>query len=136
MKKKILGGIVAAAALGLAVAAPGTANASWFGYGTEGDHSGAAYHAQLVEDAGTTTGSPSKAADLAVGICQMRTGHSRNDMLRLLEPTYGSKAAIAVVMGAEYHFCPAHDAHHQQDEGGVVDATHPYVPVATDGSDG
>ena len=135
MKKTILGGLAAGAvALGLAVAAPGQSNAAWNTYGYEGDRSGVAYNAQLVEDAGAMTGTPSKASSLAGTVCEMRMSHSRNDMLRVLEPEYGMKPSIAVVMGAEYHFCPAYDAYHQQDEGGVVDALDPYVPVDSGGS--
>jgi hypothetical protein len=132
MKKTLIGGIaVTLATLGITLAAPASADAQTYGY--QGDHN--AYALALEMSTVNWQQSPVQARQTAIQFCgDHYAGWSRNDILRNLEPRYDTSVAVWTVMGAEYHFCPAYDSLHQQDEGGPVDAYHPYVPQDSGGS--
>jgi hypothetical protein len=108
-RRLIIGGLVAVATMLLAaglIIGVGIAKAEPYHYGSPGDHDATAYGYELSA-AGVVGGTPSKAGSLAATICQARAaGHSEHEMVDYAEQFPMSRAsAIAVVTGAEYHFC-------------------------------
>jgi hypothetical protein len=112
MKKKILGGIVAAAALGLAVAAP--AHADWHGHywqpdGYRGDKDTYLYYHEMVSQG--IPGTPWAAYGAAQRTCGfLADGYSEESMIQGNIDHVGltRSQSEVVVWGAEWHFCPAY----------------------------
>jgi Protein of unknown function (DUF732) len=112
MKKKIFGGIVAAAIAAVGLAAAGPAGATIAVIGPRGDHDPYNYRDELRytrlyhEDV-------TNAASLASRVCGKRAmGYTEEQLIRGLEYSvdqYTSEQAVMIVEGAEYHFCPAYE---------------------------
>jgi hypothetical protein len=103
MKAHVL--VAAASATAALLITPGLAHAD--NWGSYNDHSGAAYAAELgAEDVYLDATS---AASLANEICAERArGVTEDDAIRAYyatDPRDSANAAIAVVVGAERHFC-------------------------------
>ena len=108
-RKLVIGGVVAAAAMLLMAACvlfAGLAHAS-----SEGDRDASAYAAELA-----IAGLPAPAYSaqrLAGTICERRSeGISESAAIAYMEapppPIASHHQAMAIVMGAEWHFCPAY----------------------------
>jgi Protein of unknown function (DUF3761) len=123
-KRLRIGGVVAGGlmlgAAGLVIAA-GVAKAD----GSRGDHNAYAYAAELRTDG--MSGTADSAENLAAQVCLARTnGHTEQEAISYAETMpMPTKMAVDVVMGAEWHFCPAYDSLHMGDYGGPPSVTPP-----------
>jgi hypothetical protein len=108
MKKTIVGGIAAGTVvLGIAMASPAGATPSVIG--DRGDHSAINYRDEL-RYSGLHHEDQWNAADLGSRLCSERyEGYSRRQVERELfysPDDYTNEQIVAMVMGAEWHFCP------------------------------
>jgi hypothetical protein len=108
MRRVILGGLAAGmVSLGIAMASP--AGATIATIGAQGDHSAVNYRDEL-RYAGLRHEDQWNAADLGSRLCAERyEGYSRRQVERELAYSpddYTAEQIIAMVMGAEWHFCP------------------------------
>jgi Protein of unknown function (DUF732) len=106
--KKMIGGI-AAAAVGVSLALAPQANATLATIGERGDHSAINYRDEL-RYAGINHEDQWNAADLGSRLCEERyEGYTRRQVERHLSYSpddYTTEQIVAMVMGAEFHFCP------------------------------
>jgi hypothetical protein len=108
MKKKIFGGIVAAAIAAVGIAAAGPAGATVAVIGAEGDHS-AVYYAAELQYAGMNEYTW-QAASLGPNVCEQRSeGYSERQLIRLWDGPTTAEQSVAIVDGAEFHFCPGYE---------------------------
>ncbi|MGB8207402.1 MAG: hypothetical protein WCF69_07285 [Mycobacterium sp.] len=79
--------------------------------GAEGDHDVAAFVSELYPD-GVYLSAP-QGLDLATRVCTNHAlGITRDQMIDGDEKMYSIDLSVDVVMGAEFHFCPAYDGVH------------------------
>jgi hypothetical protein len=107
--KKMIVGCLAAGAVALSVAAAGPAGATLATIGGRGDHSAVNYRDEL-RYAGIAHEDAVNAADLGSRLCAKRyEDYSERQLIRQLDgpdTPYTVEEAVAMVTGAEWHFCP------------------------------
>jgi hypothetical protein len=117
--KAIVGALAAAvAAVGFATASAGTAKADVYGH--EGDMNPVAFAMELRPDNWVMT--PTQARLNAGNICGQHTmGYTRRQLMDEFEVNYSIDMSVDLVMGADFHFCPAYDSLNMGDYGGPPD---------------
>jgi hypothetical protein len=110
MFKKVLGGgMLAAVAVGVVVATPASADSTFAHYGHKGDYDAFAYRDEL-RYVGINHEDAHNAGDLAGRLCNERAeGYSEYQVAYHLDQSpdgYTTAQEVAMVAGAEYHFCP------------------------------
>jgi hypothetical protein len=110
-KKIMVGGVAAAAIAAAGIVAAGPAGATAAVIGGAGDHSAPNYRDEL-RYAGISHEDAVNAADLGSRLCAKRyVGYSEEQLiLDLAGPgtPYNTEESVAMVLGAEFHFCPGY----------------------------
>jgi hypothetical protein len=113
-KKLIVGGAIAGGLmLGAAALVIGVGLAHGESYGYEGDQSGREYARELWADG--MDGTVAEATNLGETVCGKREqGFTEHTLIADSEKSFPVTIAVDVVMGGEYHFCPAYDDLHDE----------------------
>jgi hypothetical protein len=108
VRRIVAGGVVALCAAGVLYAAP--AHADMNTYGRRGDANPYAFRAEL-QDTGLYHEDVPNAYSLGGRVCAARArGFTEEQIVSSLDNNYGdytAEQAVEIVMGGEYHFCPA-----------------------------